>query len=148
PCYASASPCGDLFRASLAFGAVLILRVPDIQSGQEQLSRYLQLQPSQLDGSSDFLYQINRQRTSRVDEVIGINRLTKWSIMRGGGIALEVGPDAIRRLASDSVVACRLELDMNTQADRSVPINSSQIGAILEELVEYGNEISEKGDVS
>ena len=131
----------------LAFGAVLVHRVSDMQSGQEQLSRYLQLQPSRLNDSLDFLYQINRRRASRVDETISINRLTKWSIMRGGGVALEIGPNEIRRLASDSVIACRLELDMNTPAERSVPISSLQTEEILKELIEYGSEISAKGDV-
>ena len=49
----------------LAFGAVLVNRVTDLASAYQELSRFLPGVTTDITDSPDFLYQINRPRTSR-----------------------------------------------------------------------------------
>ena len=135
----------DLTR--IAFGGVLVQEVPDKETGYRLLSSMLpavRLEPA----SSDFLYRINRPRPSRVDPKVRINRLTTWSvrfvarfgirILGGRALPPELGP---RRHA------VRLELDINTPAEYEGPLRKDRLVAWFQELVEFGKEIAEKGDI-
>lgn len=127
----------------LAFGAVLVKSVPDLPSGHRVISQFL---PFNLDESnvSDFFYQINRPRDSR-DAQMRINRLTRWSVAQGGTVSFAIGPNEVTRSYSGAQYACRLELDVNTQADRTTPINDKI--SLFEEMVGYGMEIAQNGDI-
>lgn len=138
--------CGPITR--LAFGSVLVRQVDNVLSGHQHLAQFLPFLGTYDREAYDFLYQINRPRLSIVDPGIRLNRLTKWSIMQGGGIAFAIGPSEVKRLTSDSVMACRLELDINTTPNRANPLLREQIEPIFHELVTLGSEISEKGDIA
>ena len=127
----------------LAFGAVLVKSVPDLPSGHRIISQFL---PFGLDESnvSDLFYQINRPRNSR-DERMRINRLTRWSVAQGGTISFAIGPHEVTRSESDARFACRVELDINTQANRVALIDNKL--SLFEEMIEYGEEIARQGDV-
>lgn len=132
----------------LAFGAVLVRSAADLALAYQELSRFL---PSvNLDDidTPDFLYQINRRRTSKAPIETRINRISKWSVMQGGTISIGIGPDTGPMLASGSPhLACRLELDINTSAESANPIPRDQTQELFMELVELGSEIAEKGDI-
>ena len=69
-----------LFRR-IAFGAIVFQPMKDKQSGYELLSSFLpNIQIDEIN-SSDFLYQINRPRESKVIADLKINRLSKWSVL-------------------------------------------------------------------
>lgn len=127
----------------LAFGAVLVNPVPDLLAGHRFISQYL---PFDLDESniSDFFYQINRPRKSK-DEQMDINRLTRWSVAQGGIISFAIGLNEATRSYSDVQFVCRLELDINTQANRTTPINDEL--PLFKEMIEYAEEIAQKGDI-
>lgn len=127
----------------LAFGAVLVNSVPDLPSGHKAISQFL---PIKLEESnvSDFFYQINRPRKSR-SELMHINRLTRWAVAQGGTVSFAIGPNAVIPSYSGAQYACRLELDINTQSDRTVPIDDKI--SLFEEMVEYGVEIAQSGDI-
>ncbi len=134
----------------LAFGAVLMLPVENRRAGYILIAKYLpqiQLDP---EGSSDFLYQINRPRDSRTEiRGLQINRLTKWSVARLGTGHIELSlkePRASYFPASESY-ACRLELDINTLPDYPNDLPHDQLGSIFQELVDLGKEIVMKGDI-
>jgi hypothetical protein len=136
----------------IAFGAVLRLPVNDRTDGYKKLSRYLHHVRLDPEGSTEFLFQINRPRNSRSGiETLLINRLSKWSVAFTQQATYMVqSPEAaqfqLTNLQKDSY--CRLELDINTAPDIQGDLPANDLGKILNELVELGREIATKGDIS
>jgi hypothetical protein len=133
----------------LAFGAVLAQPVEDRRTGYVQIAKYLHSLTLDPDGSSDFLYQINRPRPSKVGvEGLRVNRLSKWSVLLFQRFSVTLGKTAITTVglaSGDS--ACRLEVDINTAPEFEGVLPVDRLSAILQELVDLGREIAEKGDI-
>jgi hypothetical protein len=135
----------------LAFGAGLIRPVADIAVGNMYIAKYLKSIQIDDETSSDFLYQINRPRFSKLHglEYLKINRLSKWSvvIMQGfefalSGQMLSVSP-AEKLLQSE----CKLEIDINTNPQPTGDLPHNKIKSVFKELVDLGIEITKKGDI-
>lgn len=138
--------CPPVIR--LAFGAILVRPVADLQSGYTELSQSLPNVVLDPPNSSDFLYQINRPRMSTSGIELKLNRLTKWSVMQAGFIEFALGADMGATLASGPrQFACRLELDINTAAASTGEIPKDKIHSVFEELVGLGREIADHGDI-
>ena len=136
----------DVIR--LAFGAILLKKVPDIKSAYRILAPFLPNVTTPGEEASDFQYQINRPRQSRSIEGLRVNRLTKWSAMPSGTISVTIVPGARPELTTGSLLfASRLELDMNTSPESKNIIPQDQTNALFVELVHLGTEIADKGDV-
>ncbi len=137
----------------LAFGAFLSQPVDDHQAGYRLIDRYLPKVTLDPEGISDFLYQINRPRTSRSGvPSLKINRLMKWSVMLFSGLSvtITVGPGSAPATTSNPVVryAGRLELDINTVPDPTgTELPREVMPSLLQELVELGRQIAAEGDV-
>jgi hypothetical protein len=137
----------------IAVGAILLQPVENRQTGYRKLNAYLhsfKLDPE----ASDFLYQINRPRTSRTGITdLRINRLCKWSVALLGEVAvsLSVGPKDIGPLTGSvegqGHYACRLELDVNTSQEHEGDFSGDTLSTIFAELVDHAQEISERGDI-
>jgi hypothetical protein len=132
-----------------AFGAILTQPVDNVLAGYALLQKYLassvRLDP---ESSSDFFYQINRPRPSRTTIAgLRLNRLTKWSVQVVRRMTMTIGTEggATRALGQDA--ACRLELDMNTAPDFTGALPADQLGSLLQELIDLGREIAQKGDI-
>ena len=129
----------------LAVAIVLLLPMESEQAGYERLSTYLphvELDPV---NSSDFYYQINRPRMSRVlGSELRINRLSKWSVGMWRRAMLTSG--RAKDLPGSTQYACRAELDVNTDADFEGQIEVAQMSPLFAELVKYVVEISNEGD--
>ena len=105
----------------IAWGAVLLRQVQSKAEGYHLLSNYLKDVTIDADNSSDFSYSINRPRKFSSGEIT-INRVSRWSVINykifrisdigSGGGSLVLDP------LRDGNPACRLELDINTNADR------------------------------
>ena len=133
----------------VAFGAFLIQPVEDRKSGYEVISKYL-INSVKLDpeSSSDFLYQINRPRDSKLNfPELKINRLTKWSVQTYKHFGVAVGEESKTVYESEESFACRLELDINTIMNIKNRFNSADSRNIFNELINLGLEIAEKGDI-
>ena len=131
----------------LAFAPVLIKQAPSLEKGLGQLSKYLPgLQLDSLEGS-DFIYQINRRRTSRVVALTEINRLAKWVVeeFRVGTLSIVPSQGPRFQTATPSF-ASKLTLDINT-APGSGEVAKDTIPELFDELVMLACEISTKGDV-
>jgi hypothetical protein len=134
----------------VAFGAVLMLPVQSRQVGYERLAAYLpgiKLDPNE---SSDFLYQINKPRNSKLEiPDLRVNRLCKWSVAVFGRASMHLNLVTGRseQFSSPDVYACRLEMDINTAADFKDTLPQDQLVSIFEELVALGKEIIERGDI-
>jgi hypothetical protein len=131
----------------LAFGAVLLSEVPNVENGNAVLRRFLPKFEID-DDSVDFFYQINRRRNSTSGiKGLRINRLSKWSVSSVTEAVLE--PQEVTVQLPMAIVrhAVRLELDVNTVPEFPGPIPRPMRFAIFSELVKMGIEISMKGDV-
>ncbi len=132
----------------LAFGATLLQPVEDRAQGYGLLANYLpavHLSPE----SSDFLYQINRPRSSRVSILQNrkLNRLSKWSCSVFQRGQVEIGQEVHVGAFGKQQYACRLELDINTAAEFMDELPRETLGKLFRELFDLGKEIAEKGDI-
>ena len=131
----------------LAFGAVLLQLIEDQQVGYRQMTAYLPSLSLNLEGASDFAYQINRPRSS-TSGIVGlrINRLSKWAAPIWTMAEIPVTPEA-GLLVRQRGAVCRLELDINTTPDFPGELPREYLPRIFEELVNLGQEIAREGDI-
>jgi hypothetical protein len=132
----------------LAYGAVLVGDVGDKVSGYKELARFVPDIKIDPENSQDFFYQINRPRKSAVDKSLSVNRLSKWSIASFAAISVAVmAPQMVSSSVGKASFGCRLELDISTPADRTVPLPPENLPGFLQELVILGEEIATAGDI-
>jgi hypothetical protein len=136
----------------LALGAVLRLPVESREAGYELLSTYYL--PFSVDpaSSADFLYRINRPIESHVlSEMTKLNRLMTWSVMSSQAfqVRVEIAGDStsehVRREGIE-IHNCRLELDINTAAERQDTLPHEALPGILDELCQQALLLAENGD--
>ena len=134
----------------LAVGIVLIQVVADRRSGYVQLSEYLPSVKIDPDNSTDFHYQINRPRTSKVVPGLKINRLTKWGVRRSGMLMIAMTPggtNVAQGGLENEQFSMRLELDMSTAEDQKDELQRDDLTSIANELIDFSAEIAVEGDV-
>ena len=124
--------------------------MPDRQSGYVQISNYLPSLAIEPD-SSDLFYQISRPRPSGT-EIAGlrINRLSKWSVARLGVFNIQLGPVAnlsTEVRVNDESHAINAELDISTDPNSQSDLPTDGLTAVFRELVAFGSEILERGDI-
>ena len=131
----------------LAFGAVLGKSTADTQTGYKEIQRYLPAVNLDRQGISDFFYRINRPKESTIRPGTVINRLNSWTVSVVGTVGVTVGLAASKATANirGQQHICRLDLDINT-APLDDDAAKADAYAIFQELVEYGQEIANKGD--
>ena len=128
----------------LALGATLLLPATSLDSVYRVLGGLL---PGfNLDGIStpDFLYRINRQRTSTQLPCVVINRLAAWSTAQGQNITITAGSGQPR--PGPMQYAAHLELDINSSTEEEHQLDAETAQALLQELIELGAEITKEGD--
>ncbi len=134
--------------ARLAFGATLMQPVENVRAGYVLLQKYLPRLPIDPEGSSDFFYQINRPRPAATSiEGLRINRLTKWSTQVAQRMTIVVGSGGVETRTLGQEAACRLELDVNTAPDFGRALPAEHLELLLNEMINLGCEIAERGDV-
>jgi hypothetical protein len=133
----------------IAYGLILVRPVAGRREGYLELTKYLPAVEIDAENSSDLSYQINRPRalTSLTDEKA--NRLSKWSVglLVVDAFAMSAARQGGRRDRVSEEHNCRVELDMNTSAERTEPLPNERVLAVFEELVGLAAEIAEKGDI-
>ncbi len=136
----------------LVWGAILVQPTADRINGYRTLQKYVPALTVDALNSSDLLYQINRSRKSNVIPDLTINRLQKWSVsqLQHFSIKMVAGPTATRSQGTmtPGFSACRVELDINSAADRSEPLPTDRLESLYEELVSLGKEIAAQGDIA
>lgn len=136
--------CPSLQR--IAIGAVLLQPVADRASGYRKLESYLPSVRLDCENSRGFLYQINRPRAGPIRD-IKINRISKWSVQSSNVTGMAVENGQLRVLATaEQVYACRLELDVNTDANFTEEFTLDEAKQIHSALVEMATEIAREGD--
>lgn len=131
----------------LAFGSILIQPVSNKKEGYDRLAKFLHF-PIDSENSSDFFYQINRPRLSDIiTPNIRINRLTKWSVAALQMVALQIKPELKTFSPTNLRHALRLEVDISTSQNFTGSLPKDKLIILFQQLVDYGVEISEKGDI-
>lgn len=132
----------------LAFGAVLLQSVDGHDEGYTLLSKYLPAVDLSVN-SSDFLYQINRPRSSKVLQMKThrINRLTKWACVSMQRSIIELHGGMGTSTLGDPRYACSLELDISTSGDFKGELPKEVLEQVFREQYDLGKEIASKGDV-
>ena len=132
----------------LAFGPILLYPVPNIIEGYRLISNYLPFVELDLVNSSDFFYQINRPRMSRVSPPLMINRLSKWSVAKMQLFKIELsGLEKAQPTILEASYACRLELDINNSPEGIDQLLIEKLVPLFDELYSIANEISLDGDI-
>jgi len=140
--------CPELAR--VAFGSVLLQPVGSRDESYRRLGSYLPSLQLDAQGSSDFLYRINRPRASTAGLAgLRINRLSTWSavVLRSAKFAIGTGPGPTVWSSAREEHACRLELDVNTMSDFKGLLPRQHVVGVFQELVNLGKEIAERGDI-
>lgn len=132
----------------LAFGAVVWLPVADVKQGYETISDYLNFTLDR-ETSQDFMYQINRRRSSKAAPGKNVNRLMKWSVSKISKQSLAVSDEGLVAVAASEDIAagCRLELDINTVPDERAEIGRECYVPLLSEFLTWAREIIREGDI-
>ena len=95
--------------------------------------------------SSDFRYQVNRARPTRLGiEGLRINRLMTWSAIRMEIVAFAGGGG--RSYRSSPIFSVRAELDINTSPDFAGPLDPGALPNLLLEFQDDSFEILQGGD--
>jgi len=135
----------------LAFGAVLLQPVATRGDGYKRLAEYLPAVQIDPEGSSEFLYQINRPRRSMTMPEQILNRISRWSV----GLCTELKIPVLLQpvpqllpglLAGAGLSACRLELDLSTSQNEAGELNHEQVPSVYNELVGLAKDIAKNGD--
>jgi len=134
----------DIQITRLAFGAELLLPMPDKQSAYIALNDLLHSVDVD-QNSSDFQYFINRKRNSNIVTNVEINRLSQWSALVSRNITFSQNVSSPQQLSE--TFACRLILDINTIPTERFYLPVDGLEALYAELVQLGEEIAEYGDI-
>ncbi|HYM30439.1 MAG TPA: hypothetical protein VEU47_04020 [Candidatus Cybelea sp.] len=133
----------------IAFGAILMIPVSSRAEGYGYLSRLLQSVEVDADTTEELLYRVNRPKQSQTNGSLRLNRIMTWSCLRFRAFTTAgamPGPGIpTLRLGEEHFV--RLEVDNSTPAERSEPLETSQVGAIYDELVRMAIENAENGEL-
>lgn len=129
----------------LAFGAILLKPVSEPREIFEIYSDYLPIEFDK-ENTRDFLYQINRRRTSStgIPGQFNINRLNKWAAAQ---LAITETTSTGATVRRPHKYACRLELDINTIAELGVELDRTLLPSLFDELIGFAKEIVREGDI-
>jgi len=132
----------------VALGVTARLLVPSLVAGYTRLGEFLPTVTLST-ASSDFFYQINRPRPSKMVPGLVINRLSRWSVQRIQFASVAVGPGAppAATIFGEPFHSCRVELDLNTAAEHGSDLEIDAVIAVLSELQSFASELLKVGDV-
>jgi len=133
----------------LAFGAILHRSVRDRKTGYKELSEYLAgYVKIDAENSSDFSYSINRPRPSGLGiKGLQINRLSKWSVVTWSWMRHTISRTSSNVVRDAERFSCHLELDISTDQNFKEELDRGKLEELYDELVAFGLEIAEKGDI-
>lgn len=127
-----------------ALGAELRKRTNSRDEAYRYINEKVQRGRLDLNGASEFTYQINRPRESTVVRGLLLNRLTKWSANKWTRLLVDssgqqnLGPETHGN---------SLTLDINTPGENLRGLAPETLAPLFDEFVQLGLEIAERGDV-
>ena len=131
----------------LALGTELVTGAKDVKSAYDLLLKHIRSTSFDLNNASEFVYQINRARPSRIVSGLKVNRLVKWHASAWQSVQLEIGA-ATRTVTGKLNVGAVITTDINSEAERVEPLPADRIAALLDELRDLTAEVRERGDIA
>ena len=134
----------------VGFGSACIIEVSDRREGYICLQRFLPAVTVDADGSEDIIYRINRPRVSATSgEALKINRVCTWMVPTRTTLLVPASPGPQQgTLLTDSATTClSVELDINSDQNRTSPIAPARVVQVLQESVQMAGDILQRGDV-
>lgn len=136
------------FAQRIAFAPSYFMPTETRMSGYKLLDKYLPKVEIDPENSSDFLYQINRARESKVVNHLLINRLTKWRVVQYQSIIPQNMKGVHLELSTNKEYSLSLEMDINSQANYKQEFDLETQRKLFNEFIELSREILSSGDVS
>lgn len=117
----------DVVRIALGCGGVM--DVVDIKEGYIKLRDLVRVIKIDVDRFSEFLFQVNLSKQSINQPELLLNRLTTWSVLQA-----QMGIIGGHPMAVQNRSLCTCVIDINTDANRSIPLEKRGIGKLLNEM--------------
>ena len=130
----------------LALGAEMVQPTETAMTAYRTLIGHMGSATFKTDGGSEFVYQMNRPRESRVLPGLLINRLTRWNAASWQPITFEVAGTA-QVHKGPAKVGALVTTDVNTDGDRLNALPPEKLVSLFDELRDLTIEIRDKGDV-
>lgn len=135
------SSCPPCVR--LAWGEVLLEKVNGKNEAYTKLQPYLPSVKLDIENSSEFNYSINRPKSFNN---INYNRISRWSVIKLCQLNINVVNEQLSRRTNETF-ACRLEIDISTNANTLKELPNNKIPEIFSKLTTLAKEISDDGDI-
>jgi len=130
----------------IAYGAKLFGKVIDKVDGYKKISSYVKDLKIDPINSYDLNYTINKPRQENIEnQTMFINRLSKWAVLTRKLFAVHI--DSLKEQETDTLHACSLELDVNTDQNSTQAIEKNMLKKISNKLANLAIEISQSGDI-
>ncbi len=130
----------------LALGAEMVQSADTALAAYRTLISHMGSATFKLEGGLEFVYQINRPRTSKALPELPINRVTRWNASSWQPVTFEL-TGGVRVLSGQASVGAVITTDVNTDAERVTPLPGDSLAALLEELRDLTIEIRDHGDI-
>lgn len=127
----------------LAFGAVVVLPFAEVENCRNALDGYLPSVDMQETELRDFMYQVNRRRSSNAISDLEVNRLMKWSVHSIRQVVLTAGG---RITVGEPTHGSKLEVDINSDPDRVGSLEANDLVPLFREFVDLADQIMAEGD--
>jgi hypothetical protein len=133
----------------VAFSCVLLAEAKDRLGAYELLRTFLKSVQVDPVGMRELVFRVNwPQKSGTVHELL-LNRITSWTSIRLKRLLLQVGPaTASVSPGAEELNFVRLEIDHNTDENRSDPFDRAQLVPIYRELIALASENASRGEVS
>ncbi len=129
----------------IGYGPTLLLPVSTQEEGNAVLNRVLPEVEIDRD-CRDFFYQVNRRKNSEQINGLALNRLTRWAVQTFARTRVPIQQNDTTPYQQESVCACRLDLDFNTDHEFAKKLPKTRLGKLLDELsklaVDTSNELA------
>lgn len=132
----------------LAYGGTLLLPSPDLERAYQGLSKLLPHLAIDPRTARDFLYRVNRRRTSESLPDWEVNRISTWSVVSVSSILVTLSSSAATVASQEAQEASvRLDFDINTAPRPNSAIPEGRTFDFMQEFASLANEMAENGDV-
>lgn len=132
----------------IAVGAILLNTVDSIRDGLRRFQTIVPQVRRLPENSTDIFFQINVPivTSDPIPEFL-VNRLVKWQITNIYLLGVQQAPSVFPQLTTTAVrPVLRLELDINTPMERTTPIPTDKLEALLGRLGEIAKGLAKTGE--
>jgi hypothetical protein len=137
-------PTNTIPASRVSITGIALAEVQTVEDAYGILASRLKSVAVQPGAMRDFIFRVNWRKPTDTGQLGYYNRLTTWSALTA---MLAVGTAGTAHMMNVSQQHyAQLELDINTPADRTAPLESKDLAAIFDDMVALAYENLEKGE--